>query len=360
MHQDIRLRRNRYACYGVALLLLLLTLPSLQDPYRDFVPDFAADYAAAWAWWHGLDPATPTKTILAKAAPALPARTNYQTIHPPFATLLLLPFGLFSWHVALTLWVLFCWLIVSVSWVALRLPWYSCLCLLVFWKMAIYGNLEPVVFGLLAATLVFLPRRHVLAGGFLGFAIAFKVYPLILLPGLLIARRYRTILATIGSVALAMLLAEIVVGRGSTAAWIAFLPQNTLNWVDRPYNISLVRLMRDVFPSLSPMLSGLLIASVLFLPLIPALTAGSNGLRKMVPIMLLANPLVWIHYAALAVLSPMKRIEHICFAFSSILHLCYWNGLITGEYLAVALFVPVQVALLVAWFRIAKSSQVST
>src|SRR5690349_4339313 len=97
--------RNRLI---IAIPLLLCALYIVLQIQRS---DFSQDYAAARAWWLGLNPSDRTVDLLRACCPEV--RSTFpsiiQTAHPPLATTIMLPFALLPWASARILWLLMSW-----------------------------------------------------------------------------------------------------------------------------------------------------------------------------------------------------------------------------------------------------------
>jgi hypothetical protein len=137
-----------------------------------------------------------------------------------------------------------------------------------------------------------------LFGTLVGLSAAVKVYPVIFLLGLIVSRQYRAVLAAVTAGALAVLVSEILLGWGVTWDWLGYLGANTLHYVDDERNLSLVRLVRLLIPGAPPMIVGTLLGVALLVPIARGL-ATSEGIRPLLPVVLLASPLTWRYYLGL-------------------------------------------------------------
>jgi hypothetical protein len=260
--------------------------------------------------------------------PAMPARTA----HPPFATLLALPLGVLPFRVAQVVWLVIGTLAIAGGWYLGRVhPWdYAATGLIWMYALSL-GILEPFLFLLLAAALLVYPRRPLLAGVLIGLAAAIKVYPAMLLVGLLIAGRWRVVLAGVLAGGAATLLGDVVVGQGALVSWLAYTPHNTAFYINANWQKSPVYLLRQVVPGLPPLPGAVLVATCLILPLLPRLRRSSDPLRPMLPVMLLSSPLLWLTYAGLLAVGPLRLFERICLGILGIsgmmLHLRPWRYL---------------------------------
>ena len=99
------------------------------------------------------------------------------------------------------------------------------------------------------------PEQVTLAAIVIGLCTAIKVYPALLIVGLIIRGRRTMAIVALASGALAVGVSEAVLGLGVTRSWLGFVPLNTLHYVDEIGNNSLVRLVRSVIPGASPALA---------------------------------------------------------------------------------------------------------
>lgn len=332
---------------SAVLLGALALLPSFG------IPDYAQDYAAAWGWWHARDPHSQTATLLAACCGTMAqSYPDMQTAHPPFATLLALPFALLPWNLARQLWCLVGWAAVVGAWQRGRVAPAVCAATLSFWIIAlVLGTHEPLIFVLLMFAMQ--DRAPTWAGILIGLCAAIKIYPALLIVGLWLTGRRRQALAAVVAGVLAALAAEVVLGFGVTASWLAFLPVNTARYVDSASNGSLVRLLRAIVPGLSPLVASALVAALLTLPLLPRLRQ-TQRVWPMVPVMLLASPLSWRHYAGLMALGPVGRIEQVCLAVAGGVALLAGLELIPADNLAPLAMGPLLLALLLRWYQAAR------
>jgi hypothetical protein len=305
-------RRRLLMIGATSLLILTVALPvSAHDPSTDF----AQEYAAAWAWWNGLNPNASTRSIFATCCPEhliaigireLPT-VPVQTAHPPFATLLALPLGTLSFPAARVVWLVLSVAAVAVGWYIGGVQPVDYATTAAIWIYALsIGILEPFMFALLAAALLLQQRAPLWSGALIGLAAAIKVYPLLLLAGLLIGGRWRAVLVgaiTGGSVTL---LSSAIIGHNALSEWLAYTPLNTAFYVDVTWQRSLVRLVRLVVPGTPPLLATLLLAGLLTLPLLSHLRRGADAIRPMLPVMLLSSPLLWLSYTGVLALGPLN------------------------------------------------------
>ena len=317
-----------------------------------FQSDYAQDYAAAAGWWRGRDTNERTADLLQECcADIAPLYGGMQTAHPPFATLLALPLAWLSWPAARICWLLLSWGAIVASWQVLRVTPMICLATGSFWILALgLGTHEPLLFLLLALALQIESRRPHLAGALVGLCAAIKVYPALLIAGLLLAGRRTAALIAIAIGAAALALCELVLGFGVTRGWLRFVPINTQFYVDEVGNGSLVRLVRAAVPGAAPALVTLAVLALLMLPLIPRVRRG-EWLRPLVPVMLLASPLSWRHYMGLAALNQLGLVEQLCLLISGAVSLLIGMQVLPSDNMAPVVQAPLLLVLLLIWYR---------
>jgi hypothetical protein len=146
-----------------------------------------------------------------------------------------------------------------------------------------------------------------------------KAYPVVLLVGLLIARRWRSVYAATATVILVCAASELVLGIGTTSAWLRYTSENTAHYVQSTQNSSLVRFVYSVvaFP---PAAIALVLTAALIWPLRSKIQA-SNPLRPLLPVALLVSPISWRHYMGLTGLLELGRFEQACLLLAGTLAL---------------------------------------
>lgn len=357
--------RLRLIVGAIVLVAALLLLPR-------FLSDFAQDYAAARAWWRGLSPNSRTAAILGECcAEIAPLYGGMHTAHPPLATLLALPLGWLPWPAARLIWLALAWAALVGAWQIGQVSPWACAATGAFWVIALgLGTHEPLLFLLLALALRLdrpapgaeadqpqiargrwpVRRDDTLVGVLLGLCAALKVYPIVLIGGLLLARRYAAAAMALASGAALALLSELVLGFGVTAGWLRFVPINTSFYVDQIGNGSLVRLVRAVLPGAPIAPVTLAALGLLMLPLIPRLRRG-DWLRPLVPVMLLASPLSWRHYMGLAAISRLGRAEQAALALAGVAALLIGLQLLPPDNMAPIVQGPLLIVLIWLWYR---------
>ena len=335
------------------LIAALLLLPQFQ-------PDYAQDYAAASGWWRGRDSNERTADLLAECcADIAPLYGGMQTAHPPFATLLAIPLAWLSWPVARLLWLVLSWVAIAGAWQLGRVDPWACAATASFWVIALgLGTHEPVLFLLLAIASRVEQRYPHYAGIAIGLCAAIKIYPAVLIAGLLIGGRRSAALAAVSTTALVFGLCELVLGLGVTRGWLGFVPLNTLHYVDEIGNDSLVRLVRAVVPGAALAPVTLAILALLMAPLIPRLRRG-DWLKPLVPVMLLASPLSWRHYMGLVALDRLGAFELVCLGVAGVVALLIGMQLLPADNMAPIVQGPLLIVLLLLWYRHARLTRTS-
>jgi len=339
----------RFTLSAIILAAALMQLPS-------FLSDYGQDYAAARGWWHGQDTNSRTADLLAECcAEMAPSYGGMQTAHPPFATLLALPLAWLPWPVARVIWLLLAWAAILGAWLLLRVSPWLCAATASFWIIALgLGTHEPLLFLLLALALTFQARAPRLAAVLVGLCAAIKVYPVLLILGLWISGHRRMALIAVATGVTALVLSELILGVGVTLAWLRFVPVNTLYYVDDIGNGSLVRMVRAVLPSAAPLLVTVVALVLLLLPLIPRIRAGI-WLQPLMPVLLLVSPLSWRHYMGLVTIEPAQPFELICLAIAGVAALLIGMHVLPPDNMAPVVQSPLLLALLVMWYRQARS-----
>jgi len=312
--------------------------------------DFAQDYAAAWAWWHGIDPSAPTFLIYQACCPEDNVSGAYQTAHPPFATFLVLPFGLLPFKVARAIWLMIGCLAIPLAWLWTGVNRGMALSTAAMWVVGLsLGVFEPIIMLILALALRVSLYRSGLAAALIGLAAAIKVYPGVLLIAFFIAFRWREGLYGLVTAVGMTLVADLVLGSGIFAAWLAYIPWNVERYLDTAGNASVVRLVHLVFPGLSISLVSVIVIVLLILPIVPYLFRSSDW-RSLLPIMIAGSPLVGPHYVALLGLGRPHFGVALCFGIGGIAALLSRVGLLSLSYSTeIVVIAPLISGLLIMW-----------
>lgn len=321
-------------CVWRVLIAAAFTLLALVEIGGSHTPDFAQDYAAAWAYWNGQDVHANTGELLEQCWPDhgfTPGKvSNLQQPHPPLATWLTLPLACLSFPAARIVWCVIAGLAVGSAWQFGRIKPSVCLATAPIWCVAfVLGTHEPLLFWLIvvAVRLLAEDRRNsnVAAGVALGLAVAIKVYPIVLLLGLLATRRYRALVIAVATALLAAAVAEMTFGIGTTAEWLAYSRTNTLSYVSDVQNHSLVKLgymPLEHIAFVSPFVVSLVLLAILSWPIVRKLRSD-DPLTPLVPVMLLASPLSWRHYMGLSGVLPLRLWEQALVVLGGTLTLLY-------------------------------------
>lgn len=288
----------------ISLLLIIGTVFTIS---REGGYDFAQDYAAAWAWWHAMNPSAPTATIYAACCPQYYITAAYQTAHPPFATLLVLPFGLLPFTLVRSLWMILSTVMIIAAWEIAKVPDQLRLATACMWIFGLsLGALEPLVFLLLAVAVASQQERPQRAAIFVGLAAGIKIYPLVLTGIFLLSRRWRHFLVSIATFVFVTLLGHVVLGGNALGAWLAYTPINLARYLDGIGNPSLVRMLHMLLPNTSATILSAVILGILTLLMLAKLRAYGR-IEQLIPVMLLSSPLVGMHYIACVSLSRIGR-----------------------------------------------------
>lgn len=298
--------------------------------------DFCQDYIAAQRLVHGEMPYLPLQSWAGYAA--CPVALPYDA-HPPFSILFFVPFALLPKTSAALLWGL-CSLMAYLTSGALllkELGWRVLPGMALFtvgssfWTPLALAqqtqNLEQLLLVLLVAAWFLERRGHSgWAGALLGLAALLKLWPVGLLLGALIWRRWRLVLAGGVVICLALGVTLVTPGPAAYAAYLGPVRVSELNSVPAKPSLSLVGAVARVFigyparPSLPPLVTGLslpsavlvgeMVAALFFLIVLAMLwwkskqkpDAATELLSQglLVTALLLAFPLSW--YQSLIVL----------------------------------------------------------
>jgi len=248
--------------------------------------DFAQDYLAASAVRDGIDPNLPLVQLAQIYGVHPSAITSAQNAHPPLVIFCAVPFTYFPWDTARLLWTLQLAIITGIlltikpvrrmDFVLLSPAWVLGLCI---------GNIDMVVICLCLLAISSYPSRGMAV--ILGLAAALKVYPLLLIAGLLAVRHYRLFFTALTSGAFLTLVATFYFGFNNFIGWISYLPYNINFYALSAFNLSLTKLTAILKTGHIPVI----ILGIVMIYLqkkqtkIEALLAG----------MLLVSPLSWLH-----------------------------------------------------------------
>ena len=318
----------------VALGLVLLTWQVVLASQG--TNDFCQDYIAAQRLAHGEMPYLPLHSWAGYAA--CPVSLPYDA-HPPFSVLFFVPFALLPKTSAALLWG-FCSLVAYLTSGILllkELGWRLLPGMALFtvgssfWTPLALAqqtqNLEQLLLLLLVAAWILERRGHSgWAGVLLSLAAMLKLWPVGLLLGALIWRKWRLVLAGGVVMCLALAVTLIVPGPAAYAAYLGPVRVSELNSVPTKASVSLVGAFTRLFtgypaaPSIPPLVTGLSLSSAVLLGEVAALLffllalaliwwkskqkPGSSaellGQGVLITVLLLTFPLIW--YQSLIVL----------------------------------------------------------
>jgi len=317
----------------VAVLVMVLGLLSVGSRstslgYTDLTRnDFTPDYVSAKALLDGRDPYDSLSKLVHYVGPNAPyygpPSFDSRNVHPPFHVALVVPLAALPYRAARIIWLL---LMAGCSGVAVGLlvrslgvsrRWavvigIGVLALPIFQKDLVYGQSNGLLLLLLVIAWQSLKKDgQRLAGLTLGIAAAFKLFPVLMAVPLIRERRWRALGWMAGTAAVLSAAGAIIVGITPTREFIKpATPVNFAFWRAAPMNLSLPGvayrwLTQSRWRPLGLNMPG--IATVLALALIalcvvamfrtPARLSGRYW--AMMPLLLLATPLVWDTYLVL-------------------------------------------------------------
>jgi hypothetical protein len=172
--------------------LVISAIISLSIVFSMFIKrsDFAQDYLAACAIRDGINANLPTFKLNKIYNVPEHAITSKQVAHPPLVILLAMPFTVFPWETANLLWEVLLCITVGVLLLAARIRLPDLILLSPAWIFGLaFGNIDGIVICLCLIAMSPSPRIGI--GVPLGLAAALKVYPLLLIFGLLSILSYR-------------------------------------------------------------------------------------------------------------------------------------------------------------------------
>jgi hypothetical protein len=263
---------ERVGC-GALIIFTLLALLLQVFAIAQGTSDFCQDYQAVQHLLTGAPIYAPVHCWAGHLY--VPAPVEYDA-HPPASVLFFLPLSLLPYMPASLLWGLLCLgaylasgllLLREPGWLSLR----GVTAFLVFsllWQPLTLSeqvqNVMQVLLLLLVAAWILERRGHPrLAGILLGIAALLKVWPLLLLVGTLLLRRWRVFLAGSVTVVAGIFLSLLVLGFASYAAYLGPVEANERFWIPSDGSISLVSAVTRPFlgyadpPGIPPLFSGL-------------------------------------------------------------------------------------------------------
>jgi len=288
--------------------------------------DFLFDYLSARAWRTGLEPYDETgtlRTLLLPDRPDLSAPAGQRNPHPPVMVLLVVPLSFLGYDFAHATWIL-----LMAALYAGALGWFvhtlgtsiltastvgvGALAIPIVQRGLSFAQHDALLLLLVVAAWGRLRRgRDLAAGWMIGVAGAAKLFPALLILGLIRERRTRAVGTTIAVGAAVTVLSAAIVGPDATSGWLGASSSNFDRWRAGPLNISLMGLpfrwlsrnpWREVSVDL-PVLAWTVAVVVALACIVAALRTPARVSADMfwsaAPWILLASPLAWDHYAAL-------------------------------------------------------------
>lgn len=201
--------------------------------------DFAQDYLAAAAVRAGMDPNIPSAQLAQRFGVPNHAVTSVRTAHPPLMTLIAMPYARLAWAGSRILWNLTLSLVTGVLLVLAQARCRDIALLAPAWIFGLaLGNVDAIVVSL---CLLGLSGRSRSVGLCLGSAAALKVYPVLLIFGLLAVRRYRQAVLSGAFGLIVTVAATLFLGVESLYGWLQFLPHNGDRFAVNMLNLSLTK-----------------------------------------------------------------------------------------------------------------------
>jgi hypothetical protein len=313
----------------VAVVLLIFAVPRWNSAWRSYPYDGKTDWIAARAWLEHKNPYSDA---------ALAAVKLDSLGHPPSTSFYMLPFAHLSMEETspiigqLTLMLLFMTILLSVQ--ALDLPAPLPTTLLVFaltasssfmrYNLAV-AQISSLIISFLCLGWVALRRGHeVIAGLLFGYACTLKLYPGLLVLGLLWGRRFRGVAA---ACAIWLVVAAVMTSRFGLVSWKQFFVREPLMvqmWMGHLHNASLYAvLLRALRP--------ICMSRALPIPL----------LDKLVPLLSLGLVALCLRSAR----GAWRSLVGIDLAFASMLVLAVFLNPFTFEHYFSAEVIPLLIAL---------------
>ncbi|HTG82289.1 MAG TPA: glycosyltransferase family 87 protein [Geobacteraceae bacterium] len=263
--------------------------------------DFAQDYLAACAVRDSLDPnLSTTKLAQIYGVPEVTI-TSLQMTHPPLVTVVAMPFTSLSWKTAHVAWEIFLGIAVGI----LLLIGRNCLLDTIFlspvWCFGLaYGNIDGIVICLIILALSSqAPRTK--AGIMLGLAAALKVYPVFLILGWGVTRKYQQFLTAVCTGGIVTVAATMLLGSDSLLGWLRYIPRNGNYFAVSAFNISFSKATIGL---------GLNNSILLILGLgIVLLQVKKDSIEPLLAGMLLIAPTSWLQQ--LAILSNRLQVKEL-------------------------------------------------
>ncbi len=323
-------------CLGIVNISKLVRSIALPDVYRK---DFFQEYLLARAVILGL-PAYAPLPILAKQiiGPLYNPIFPHASPHPPPVVILALPFGVFSYQAATTLWLMMeliclyvtCSLLIHrffnvdnrMASALLALGLFSCFP--VSLELALGQLMLPTLLALTAGWLALRSHRDALGGALLGLALAIKFIGWPLIPFLICRKQWRAVFSAGAVLLMANLAGATIVGLNQTIYYYRYIgPLASKLYRSEFLNFSTwamgYRLLAGTssnillglnaqplvnWPTLAPYMSVVITVAVLCLALLMARTASDfdSGCAVLICASAVVNPIAWHHYLVLLVI----------------------------------------------------------
>lgn len=243
--------------YGLAALAYLATMHDGLDFLGHVVgADFLCFYSAAKLALAGQAPlAWDFSVLLPVQQSIVPAYTDsgWPWFYPPPFLVVVAPLALLPYPLALTV---FLGATAAAWWLLLRRTITRPGAFLLIasfpglWMSLAQGQNGLLTAALAAGSILTLPRRPLLSGVLLGLLIIKPHLAVLFAVALLAARAWKTLFVAAGTAVVALGLSELILGRGSIAAWLASMPfasaateSGALPWTKMPSTFATLRLL---------------------------------------------------------------------------------------------------------------------
>jgi hypothetical protein len=337
-------------CLGIINITKLVRSIALPDVYRK---DFFQEYLLARAVILGLPAYTPLP-ILAKQiiGPVYNPIFPHASPHPPPVVILALPFGVFSYQTATTLWLVMeliciyvtCSLLIRrffrvdnrMASALLALGLFSCFP--VSLELALGQLMLPTLLTLTAGWLALRSHRDALGGAMLGLALTIKFIGWPLIPFLIWRKQWRAVFSAGAVFLMANLAGAMIIGFNQTVYYYRYVgPLASKLYRSEFLNFSTWAMGYRLFagtssnilqglnaqplvnwPALAPHMSVVITVAVLCLALLLARTASDfdSGCAVLICASAVVNPIAWHHYLVLLVIPAaitVKALAHNSF-----------------------------------------------
>jgi alpha-1,2-mannosyltransferase len=349
---------------------------------RGITNDLTQDYVAARAWMDGDDPYADTSHLVDRyfgsnsGYDAIDEYGQGGTPHPPSLVVLVGAFALLPYKAARISWLLLMALATAtaVGWFARMegakkqtaiILGIGALAIPVVQTDLVYAQSNGILLFLLVVAWASLRnKRDGWAGAALGMATALKLFPALMVIPLLRLRRYRAALAHVLSAAAIFLVSSAALGLSRGKEFIQTVSSaNFRFWRAAPMNLSLLSvpyrwLTRSVWrpmsanaPGIAAVVALVLFALLMWIAFRYSRSLGDEMYWGLVPVVLLATPIVWETYLLLNIPNTLLFGKKVLNGE----RLPWWPTLIVAHLITIvglvpnlppALHVPVQAQLL--------------